>query len=128
MRTASLCRVAAVAIATFCVAGCGTGRHNPADEQAVSYASREPGSDAAPTNDASFRLLAADPLARFAILQALIVQSGNRCSVVTKGVLEGGLDGTDEWRASCIDTGAWQVWFKPDSAPDVAHCSNAKCA
>jgi hypothetical protein len=126
MRTSSLLSAPAVAIALLCIGSCG--RHDPAPKQTISYASVEPGSDATPTSDASFQLMQADPMTRLASLGDLVVHAGNRCSTVTKGLLEGGLDGTDEWRVECADSGTWQIWFRPDSAPEVDHCANAKCA
>lgn len=123
---ASLCRLAAVAIAAAGAGACGSGAKEPS-QQAPDYATHEPGSDVAPTSDASFQLLAADGPTRFAALQQLIVQAHHACSAVTKGVLTGGLDGTDEWRVDCADSGPWQVWFKPDSEPEVARCANEKC-
>ena len=120
--------LAVAATAALCLGACGS-----KDEKAAAtwrpdpYASREPGSDVAPTNDASFQLLGADGPTRFASLQALIVQTGKACSTVRRAILEGGLEGTDEWRVDCADSGRWQVWFRPDSAPDVDHCANANC-
>lgn len=120
--------LAAAAMAALCLGACGSrDQKTAAPSTADPYASREPGSDVAPTNDASFQLLGADGPTRFASLQALLVQEGKACSAVRKAVLEGGLEGTDEWRVDCVDSGRWQVWFKPDSAPDVDHCANSNC-
>jgi len=127
MRTASLCSVAAVAVVMLC-AGCGSRQHNPPPQQQDPYASREPGSDVSPTSDSSFQLLGEDGPTRFAEFQSVLVARGKRCGSFTRAVLEGGLDGTDEWRVNCADSGRWQVWFRPDSDPDVDHCANAKCA
>jgi len=71
-------RVAAVATAIFWLTSCGTEDHNASDEEAVSYASRELGSHVVPTNDASFRLVAADGPMRLDVLRSFIVQSGYR--------------------------------------------------
>jgi hypothetical protein len=128
MRSGYLSRLSGAALAVLAVASCGPGQHNAPTNQSLSYDSREPGSDASPTNDESFQLLSADGPARFATLQTLIVQAGKHCASVTKGVLEGGLDGTDEWRVNCADTGAWQLWFNADGGTAVDHCANAKCA
>lgn len=120
--------LAIAASASLCLCACrGNDHQAPAPGKADPYASREPGSDVAPTNDASFQLLGADGPTRFASLQALIVQDGKACGGVQKAVLEGGLEGTDEWRVDCADGGRWQVWFRPDSAPDVEHCANRTC-
>lgn len=120
--------LAVAATAALCLGGCGNKDQNAAaPSKADSYTSREPGSDVAPTNDASFQLLGADGPTRFASLQALILQNGKACSAVRRAVLEGGLEGTDEWRVDCADSGRWQVWFRPDSAPDVNHCANTNC-
>ena len=120
--------LAVVATAALCLGACGSKDHKAeATSNADPYASREPGSDVAPTNDASFQLLGADGPTRFASLQALIVQDGKTCSAVRKALLEGGLEGTDEWRVDCTDSGRWQVWFRPDSAPEVDHCANTNC-
>jgi hypothetical protein len=113
-------KVAALAVAPFFAGGCGSGRHEPAESRAVSFMSREPGSQATPTTDASFQLLAADGPTRFATLQDFIIQSGNHCSAVTKGVFEGSLDGTDEWSVDCVDGGAWQLWIGSNRAPEVS--------
>jgi hypothetical protein len=129
MGTPSLRRVAVVATAVFGLASCEN-RHDAADEQqqqSVSYAAREPGSTAAPTNEASFRLLELTDQERFAALQALIVKSGKQCASVARGVFEDGWDGADEWHVDCADTGRWQLWFNVDNTIDVAHCANADC-
>jgi hypothetical protein len=80
-----------------------------------------------PTTDASFEMLAADGPTRFASFHELIVAAGKRCTSVTMAVLRGGLDGTDEWRVDCQDSGKWQVWLRTDAQPDVDHCKNANC-
>jgi hypothetical protein len=127
MGKASLCGVALLAIAGASVAGCGNRRQPPA-QQGAAQPSIEPGSNATPTTDSSFQLLDADVPTRFATLQQVIVKNGKSCASVTKGVLAGGLDGTDEWRVDCSDSGRWQIWFSEDSDPQVDHCANAKCA
>lgn len=120
--------LAVAAAAALFLGACGSKDQKAAARWKVDpYASREPGSDVAPTNDASFQLLGADGPTRFASLQALIVQNGKACGAVRRAVLEGGLEGTDEWRVDCADSGRWQVWFRPDSAPDVDHCANTNC-
>jgi hypothetical protein len=121
-------KLATVTLVGLWLASCGDGGDNPQQQQAVSYASREAGSDATPTNEASFQLLEQDPPTRLAFLQWYIVQSGHRCIRVTRGVFEAGLDGTDEWRIDCADTGKWQLLFKPNEAPEVDHCRNASCS
>lgn len=120
--------LAVIALASPCVAGCDGRQPSAASRKADVYASREPGSDAAPTNDASFQLLAADGPTRFQAVRDVITQAGKNCSAVTRAVLEGGMDGTDEWRVNCADSGNWQLWFRPDGGRDVDHCSNAKCS
>jgi hypothetical protein len=115
------------ALLSLSLGGCGDGGDKPPQQQAVSYASREPGSSAAPTNDTSFQLLNQDPSTRLAFLRSYIVQSGHRCDIVKRGVFESGLDGTDEWRVNCGDTGAWQLWFRPYLAPEAVQCRNRRC-
>jgi hypothetical protein len=128
MKAASLLKVAPVALLTCCVASCGNGGKDARQQPAVSYASREPGSAAVPTNDASFQLLEQEPSARLASLQFLVGQSGRHCNAVTAGVFEGGLDGTDLWTVKCSDTGEWHLWFRPYGTPDIAHCPSARCS
>ena len=126
MGTAWLCRFAAVAVALLALGACRK-VEQPAPRQ-VAQPSVEPGSNATPTTDASFQLLDADVPTRLATLQQVIAKAGNSCTAVTRGVLAGGLDGTDEWRVDCSDSGRWQIWFSQDSDPQVDHCSTAKCA
>lgn len=114
-------------IALVCLAGCGGGQSSPPKQKPDVYDAREPGSDVSPTNDASFQLLGVDGPTRFASMQQLILHYGKRCGSVTKAVIVGGTDGTDEWRVDCGDTGKWQVWFNADSEPSVAQCANAAC-
>lgn len=128
VKGASLALAVAV-LSVLWLGGCGSRDQKTAVAwKADPYASREPGSDVAPTNDASFQLLDSDGPTRFASLQALIVHEGKVCGAVQRAVLEGGLEGTDEWRVDCSDSGRWQVWFRPDSEPDVDHCANRNCA
>jgi hypothetical protein len=128
MRTALLCRIAAVTLALLCCAGCGDDdSDNAASTQPAPQPAVEPGSNATPTNGASFHLISDDAATRLTTLQAVIVGLGHRCASVTKGVLTGGLAGTDEWRVDCSDSGAWQVWFSEDTGIQVYHCSDAKC-
>lgn len=113
-------------VALLCF-GCD-GRHTAASQPSSSFEFRAPGSDVSPTSDSSFQLLAADGQARFASFQGLIVQSGKRCSAVTRAVLNGGLDGTDEWRVECLDSGTWEIWFRPVGPPEIEHCrARSKC-
>jgi hypothetical protein len=65
---------------------------------------------------------------RLATLQALVVKPGNKCASVTRGILMGGLEGTDEWRVDCSDSGSWQLWFNNDGGTEVDRCSDAKCS
>ncbi|MGE5564331.1 MAG: hypothetical protein ACM3ZV_13645 [Bacillota bacterium] len=127
MRAASICGIAAAGAAVAALGACGKGREearNPPSAQP----SVEPGSNATPTTDSSFQLLGADVPTRLATLQAVIAKAGNKCASVTRGVLAGGLDGTDEWRVDCSDSGRWQIWFSEDADPQVEHCADAKCA
>lgn len=117
---------AAVAIALLAAGGCG--KEKPAPQQVPAQSSTDRASDVAPTNDASFQLLNADQPTRLATLQAVVVKPGNRCASVARGILLGGLDGTDEWRVDCTDSGSWQVWFNNDGGTDVDRCSDAKCS
>lgn len=72
-------------------------------------------------------LIAGDGPTRLANLRALIMQAGKQCQYVTSGILIGGLDGTDEWRVKCTDSGTWTIWLKPDGAPEVDRCSDSEC-
>ena len=117
----------ASAVAAVCLAGCHSKPDNVVDGPAISYESREPGSDVVPTDEASFQLLQKEPAQRLLNLQGSVVQAGNRCSLVTKGVLVGGLDGTDEWRVTCADSGVWQLMLAPDGS-SVSHCTPATCS
>lgn len=121
--------VVALAIAFLGLAGCGSGstQSDAPRERPDVYAAREPGSDVSPTSDVSFQLLGADGPSRFASLQQLLVQQGKRCASVTKAVIVGGMDGTDEWRVDCSDKGRWQVWLSDDSGASISQCTNPKC-
>lgn len=127
MRSQSTIKAVLLSIGLLGLAACGTQRHQASASENTSYDSRDPGSVASPTNDESFQLMEADGPSRFAALQALIAGAGKRCSAVTKGVLEGGMDGTDEWRVNCADGGVWQLWLKDDGGIDVDPCKNSKC-
>ena len=116
-----------MAIALLAVGGCRKEQPSPT-QQMPAQSPDDRASDAAPTNDASFQLLQADLPTRLATLQALVVKPGNKCASVTRGVLMGGLDGTDEWRVQCSDSGSWQLWFNSDGGTEVDRCSNAKCS
>jgi hypothetical protein len=127
MKPGDFCKLSVVAVATLWLVGCGTKANDSADQQNVSYVSRMPGSNAEPTNDVSFRLLESAPSARLDYLQQTIIKAGNQCRRITSGVLQGGLDGTDEWRVACADTGAWAVWFTVDGRVDVHPCIGDAC-
>jgi hypothetical protein len=114
------------AFALTWLAGCH--KAEQASNQVATQPAIEPGSIAAPTTDDSYQLMDADVPTRFATLQDLIVKAGNRCESVTKGVLVGGLEGTDEWRVECSDSGSWQVWFSAETGVEVDRCKNAKCS
>lgn len=118
---------AALPIALLAVGGCR--KEEPsASQQVPAQSPDDRAADAAPTNDASFQLLNADLPTRLATLQQLVVKPGNKCASVTRGILMGGLDGTDEWRVDCSDSGSWQLWFNNDGGTEVDHCSGAKCS
>lgn len=127
MGTAPLCRMIAAAMVIACVGGCGRSNRDTAADETGTQATVEPGPTVTPTSDASIALMAAEAPARFATLQEVLTQTGHRCAAVTKGVLTGGLDGTDEWRVECSDSGPWQVWFSNDSGTSVEQCTNANC-
>lgn len=120
-------RIAVLTLAILCAGACGRGQDDSGPAQSPPQPAVEPGSDATPTNGASFQLMSADAPTRLATLQAVVVEAGNHCASVTKGVLTGGLYGTDEWRVDCTDSGAWQVWFSEDTGTEVDHCSDPKC-
>ena len=120
-------RSAALALALVAGTSCSKAGDSSSN-QVVAQPAIEPGSDATPTNDASFQLLDADLPTRLATLQGVVMNAGKRCASATRGVLMGGLDGTDEWRVDCTDSGSWQVWFSNDSGTEVDHCANAKCS
>ena len=54
--------------------------------------------------------------------------SSRATDVLPPGILMGGLDGTDEWRVDCSDSGSWQLWFNNDGGTEVDRCSDAKCS
>ena len=108
------------------LASCGR-EPEGAPEQAVSYSPREPGFVGAPTHEISFHMLAVDGPARFANFQSFILESGKQCDVVTSAVFKGGLDGTDEWRVRCANTGGWSVWIHSPRSIEVVRCSSAGC-
>ena len=126
MRTASLCIFTALA-AALCTA-CGRSDQTSEAPQVDRYAAQEPGSLATPTADASFQLIDADGPTRFAELRALIVAEHKQCASVTQAILLGGLQGTDEWRVKCADSGPWAVWLSEDQDPEVNACTNPNCA
>jgi hypothetical protein len=125
MRTLLVTSVA-IALAAVWLVGCDN-QHRKAAPPPQTYESREIGSSVAPSNDASFQMMAAQGPDRFENFRKLIVSSDKRCIAVTRAVLVGALDGTDEWQVNCSDSGAWQVWFKPYSGQEVAHCEDPKC-
>jgi hypothetical protein len=127
VRAFFLASIAAGAGVAVFLAGCSRGDHRSADELAVSYAPREPGSGVTPTHEISFALIAADGPTRHANFQRLITDSSKPCKFVTSAVLKGGLDGTDEWRVTCADAGRWAVWFRPDGASDLIQCTSRAC-
>jgi hypothetical protein len=116
-----------LALATLCVACSGSRQDNPITQQALNDAG-ERDLNTSPTNDRSFQLLFKDDPTKFAIIQALFDQSGKRCGSVTRAAFKGGVDGTDEWRVDCADSGLWQVWFKPDWRIDFDQCEKNRCA
>jgi hypothetical protein len=118
----------ALTAAVVCLAIGGCSREPSNESQNVSYPTRDPGSAAVPTTDASFRLLSAEGPTRFAALQGLVLEAGKPCSVVTAGILKGGLDGTDEWRVTCNDGGVWSVWLHSDAPPEVLKCAGTRCS
>jgi len=124
MGNAAYCRIVALALATLCVDCSGSTPNN----QATQSAARQSDSSTSPTNDWSFQLLFKDDPTRFAIMQTIFEQSGKRCRAVTQVAFKGGLDGTDEWRVDCADSGKWQVWFKPEGRIDFDECEAGGCA
>jgi hypothetical protein len=124
MRT-FLSRTALVTAA--CLNGCGDKHHQSGEQPAISYAARAPGSDVMPTGETSLRLIAADGPTRLAGLHDLITESGKRCNLVTSAILVAGLDGSDEWRVTCADTGTWSVLLRPAGIVDVRNCSTVDC-
>ena len=123
-----LCTYAALGTAVACISACGKTQRDDGARQFPTYEARAPGSDAAPTNDASFQFLNEDGPTRFRNFQVLFGQAGKQCSAVTSATFEGGVDGTDEWRVNCADSGSWQLWFKPEGGPpEFDHCATAKC-
>lgn len=117
----------AIALA-LCVGGCGRAHGGSESAQAAPQNSVQPDSSATPTNGASFQLMAVEMPARLTALQQIVAQAGKQCASVKRASLMGGLDGTDEWRVDCSDSGSWQVWFSEDTGISVDHCSNAQCA
>jgi hypothetical protein len=117
----------AAATALMLLSSCSNEDDDQAPEHPLSYASQDPGVNVVPTHDLSFQLMAADGPTRLGSFQQLIARSGRQCNFVTSAVLTGGLDGTDEWRVKCADTGTWAVWLKPGEVTDIARCPTANC-
>jgi hypothetical protein len=119
--------MAAVVVAGLARSGCDKNSTDAAQGPLISYAPREPGSTAAPTNETSFALISADGPVRLATLQAIIAQDGNQCSYVTSGIFKTGFDGSDEWLVTCADSGSWAIWFRPQRQLEVLSCSISDC-
>jgi len=95
---------------------CGSCHDEPeqtSSNEPSTYRTRDEGSNALPTADASFRLMNVDGPARYSAFQDVVVSGGGQCASVKSAVLVGGSNGTDEWRVDCSDTGIWSVWFSP---------------
>ncbi len=127
MRLSPLARVAVVVLGNVCLVGCGDEAHSAAEQQPAPDLSAEHRSNARATNPTSFKLMAANGPKRLATLQAVVTGLGQRCNLVTSGVLTAGLDGTDEWRVTCADSGEWAVWFSRAGKTEVLHCSRVNC-
>jgi hypothetical protein len=112
-------------LVALCLAGCD--EHRSGTSSVASGHREETSTVSPPTNDASYKLLEQDPDARLAALQAEVVGSGHPCARGVKAEFEGGLDGSDEWRVDCADSGPWAVWFRPADPPQVERCSGATC-
>jgi len=113
MRFVVACNLVMTALVALSTVGCGRQKSDDSEQRQVSYYPREPGSVASPTHETSFQLMAADGPTRLASIQAMIVQAGKPCDRVTRAVFKGGLDGTDQWRIRCADSGDWSMWLSP---------------
>lgn len=111
--------VVVFALGLLATSGCHERRISDDQEQIVSYAPRSPGSVAAPTHETSFRLIAVDGPTRFESFRLLFKDAAKRCALVTSAILQGGLDGTDEWRVKCTDSGVWTIWFRPGAVVEI---------
>jgi hypothetical protein len=67
-----------------------------------------------------------NPADRRSYFQGLVSSYGNKCSVVTKAVLKGGLEGIDLWKVTCIDSGVWLVTFTGEDRTEISNCSEVK--
>ena len=117
---------AGILAASAILIGCEQAPTHPPQEQ-ISYSTREAGSVAMPSNDESFRLIAATGESRLAAFQNIISTAGEECSFVTSAIFKDGLGGTDEWRVRCSDSGNWSVWFHSDRQPEVVRCTPTGC-
>lgn len=115
-------------MAAVLLAGCGQapdsndGTPAPA-EPAVSYARLDPGSNARPSNSYSRRLFEMNDQVRLATFRKYMVESGERCDLVTEAVLRGGHQGLDMWRIACSDSGEWMISIAPDSSTKFLSCA-----
>lgn len=107
--------------------GCSEERDSQRAAPSISYAPRESGSIAAPTHEYSFYLFAADGPKRLKALQSLVTGAGEKCDMATSGVLVAALDGTDEWRLTCLDGSRWGIWLRPDRDAEVVSCLAPGC-
>ena len=114
-----LARIGVAATAVLSLMSCDRQPDNQALQQTVSYSPRQPGSFATPTHETSFQLLALDGPTRFANFQQLMLESDKPCDAVTSAVLKGGLEGTDEWRVRCANSGDWSVWIQSHGPIEV---------
>jgi hypothetical protein len=118
--------IAGLALAMLC-AGCSQSKDDNPPIPSASPVDVERSLSLSPTNAQSFELMSADVQTRFATVRALFQQSGNPCGAVTRATFEGGLDGTDEWRVICTESGAWQMWLNFDGRIDFQHCKDSRC-
>lgn len=104
-------RITLAATTGWALLACDRTPERIVQQDVVSYSPREAGRLAPPTHEYSRKLLAMEGPRRFEYLQSLIVQAGQQCDAVKRGVLNAGLDGTDEWHVECANTGNWLVWI-----------------
>lgn len=118
---------AGIAAAALLLIGCEKAPTYRPQQPEISYSTREAGSVAVPSNDQSFKLISLPGPERLSSFQQIITTKGEVCSLVTSAVFKDGLDGIDEWRVQCLDSGDWNVTFRVDGSVNVVDCVSNDC-